>query len=254
MIGLVLRSVRRFPRGQAAVETAAILPLTVFVILGVIQLTMMFHARYATYYAAYMAARAGSVQRARCSKMVTAALLAVAPALQRVADNTQDTPGAKYSAASYVAAYQKIKSNDYAAYRDVIGSLPIVQVDLVRPTNQDVQGRSGDYDFDDVSATNTMMISAKVTFNYEMRVPFANRIIHESWTLAQYLGSIDELLPMEQRPDNPRGGYTLPYEVIARQNHVYIIPIVASYTTRMMSNPEQDSLAPHSCTNAGDDQ
>jgi hypothetical protein len=233
---------------------ALIAPMTVFVILGVIQLAMMFHARYATYYAAYMAARAGSVQRARCSKMVTAGLLAVAPALQRVADNTQDTPGATYSAASFVAAYEKIKGNDYGTYRNVIGFMPIVQVELVHPTSQDVQGRSGDNDFDDVSASKTMMITTKVTFNYEMRIPFANRIIHESWTMAQYLGGIDALIPTEQRPDNPRGGYTAPYEIVARQNHVYIIPIVATYTTRMMSNPEQNSLAPHTCAGAGDDQ
>ena len=44
--------------GQVAVEAALIMPLMVFMALGIIQLTMIQHAKLMTEYAAYQAARA----------------------------------------------------------------------------------------------------------------------------------------------------------------------------------------------------
>ncbi len=65
--------------GQAAVETAIILPLWVFTLLGLVQLTMMHQARILTEYAAYQAARAGVVWNGDPEVMKNAAVFVLAP-------------------------------------------------------------------------------------------------------------------------------------------------------------------------------
>ncbi len=67
--------------GQAAVEAAMIMPLTVFMTLGIIQLTMMQHAKLMTEYAAYQAARAGIVWNGNNERMHDAAIVALLPTM-----------------------------------------------------------------------------------------------------------------------------------------------------------------------------
>ena len=74
---------RRAQRGQAAVESALTLPLAVFLILGTLQLFMMFQARLLAHYAAFKAVRAGVVNNGSCAAMNDAALLALMPAFTR---------------------------------------------------------------------------------------------------------------------------------------------------------------------------
>src|SRR5579871_2571044 len=80
----MLHSRRKFlevrqERGQAAVESAIVLPLFVFLILGILQLGLMHQARLLTKYAAYKAVRVGSLNNARKSKMEDAALATLRP-------------------------------------------------------------------------------------------------------------------------------------------------------------------------------
>ncbi|NMO21748.1 pilus assembly protein [Pyxidicoccus fallax] len=67
--------------GQAAVEAAMIMPLMVFMVLGIIQLTMMQHAKLMTEYAAYQAARAGIVWNGNNERMHDAAIVALLPTM-----------------------------------------------------------------------------------------------------------------------------------------------------------------------------
>src|SRR5256885_13708138 len=67
--------------GQAAVESALVLPLMVFFALGVIQLTMVQHAKIMTEYAAYQAVRAGIVWNGNNERMHDAALFALLPTM-----------------------------------------------------------------------------------------------------------------------------------------------------------------------------
>src|SRR5438067_1162518 len=67
--------------GQAAVETAIILPLFLFLILGMLQYGLMTQARVMTKYAAFRAARAGALFNADPKKMEEAALAALIPAI-----------------------------------------------------------------------------------------------------------------------------------------------------------------------------
>lgn len=66
-------------QGQALVETAIVMPLVVFLILGLIQLTMLQHAKIMTEFAAYSAARTGIVWNADRFRMENAALIALLP-------------------------------------------------------------------------------------------------------------------------------------------------------------------------------
>jgi hypothetical protein len=236
--------VRRSGRGQAAVETAIIMPLTLFAILGVIQLAMMMHARYAANYAAFAAARAASVHNGNCAAAVAGALIAVAPMVGRP-NNAADfitiwtTPG---SSDFTLKPRPAINTNRYPP----IGSLPIVTVQMtnwfVGMNHADPVWRDNkDSDFDVIDQP--IMITYQVTFNYEMRIPFANAVIHESWAGANYFGpmasqGINSLMGPRERNDQPTlSAQWMPYYITARQDKRYIIPIVATATMRMMSNP-----------------
>src|SRR5688500_4861563 len=75
--------------GQAAVESALVLPLMVFMVLGILQLTLIQQAKLMTEYAAYQAARAGSVWNGSAERMHDAALVALLPTIHRTDDLAQ---------------------------------------------------------------------------------------------------------------------------------------------------------------------
>ena len=65
--------------GQAAVETAIVMPLFVFIILGLLQLGLMHQAHLMAKYASYKAVRAGSLNRGDKEVMRRAALAVLLP-------------------------------------------------------------------------------------------------------------------------------------------------------------------------------
>lgn len=73
------RQARRDEGGQAVVESAIVIPLMTFLILGIVQLSMMQHARIMNEYAAFNAARAGIVWNADRFIMENAALISLMP-------------------------------------------------------------------------------------------------------------------------------------------------------------------------------
>src|SRR5947208_5083704 len=79
--GVSPRLVSGTQSGQAAVETAIILPLLTFMVLGIIQLTMIQQASLMTEYAAYQAARAGVVWNGDWHKMEDAAIVVLTPTI-----------------------------------------------------------------------------------------------------------------------------------------------------------------------------
>ncbi|MBN2724390.1 MAG: pilus assembly protein [Deltaproteobacteria bacterium] len=66
-------------KGQALVESAIVIPLMTFIILGVLQLAMIQHARIMTEYAAFNSARSGIVWNADKFVMENAAILSLLP-------------------------------------------------------------------------------------------------------------------------------------------------------------------------------
>ncbi|MBK8479810.1 MAG: pilus assembly protein [Proteobacteria bacterium] len=78
----------RHEEGQAVVESLLVLPLLVFLVLGVIQLVMMQHARLMTEYAAFNAARSGIVWNADRLIMENAAIISLLPTNERLREKT----------------------------------------------------------------------------------------------------------------------------------------------------------------------
>jgi hypothetical protein len=79
---------RTCQRGQALVEAAIVMPLMVFLILAVIQLVMMQHAKIMTEYAAFSACRAGIVWNADPGVMQSAAIISLMPTYQGMFDES----------------------------------------------------------------------------------------------------------------------------------------------------------------------
>jgi hypothetical protein len=79
----MLRRRTRGQRGQVMVETAIVLSILVFVILGALQVALIGHGRIMTEYAAYNAARAGIVHNANWNVMRNAAMISTLPLYRR---------------------------------------------------------------------------------------------------------------------------------------------------------------------------
>src|SRR5258708_31416005 len=73
-------------RGVAALETAIALPVLIALALGLIQLTLLAHAKLMVEYAAFSAARAGIVWNGNNERMRDAALVALLPMHGRTDD------------------------------------------------------------------------------------------------------------------------------------------------------------------------
>ncbi|MCA9665843.1 MAG: pilus assembly protein [Myxococcales bacterium] len=86
LFAAALKRARRDESGQAVVESAIVIPLMTFLILGVIQLVMMQHARIMTEYAAFNAARAGIVWNADRIIMENAAIISLMPTYEGLMD------------------------------------------------------------------------------------------------------------------------------------------------------------------------
>lgn len=237
---------RRKDSGQVAVETALVMPFTVFLILGVIQLSMIQQARLLTDYAAFRAVRAGALDQISCKKMLYAALEGVLPSFGR-ADSALEAQ--RTFDGLNVTRYGNMRMNQTFA-----PSINIVDVDYVV---KELQGAPKSpytaQDFDDPDHPLTLVVD--VTYNYELRIPFADYMIHQMWTGVDYFGTtVDELVPATQKNANASDILTkaklirafnsdpvsasvkMKDLVAARALKRYFVPIRAGYSMRMMSN------------------
>jgi hypothetical protein len=209
--------------GQAAVESALVLPLMVFMCLGIIQLTMMQHAKMMTEYAAYSAARTGIVWNGSNERMKDAAIIALLPTMGRT-DSLLELGKTWAIAQLYDEALQLL------AWPNKNGIIPAtvngsnlfgqVRIDTVNPSwYSPIQSvwklRSGynwkELDFDGPDSypqvpaleskiakffnlalpdndeevyRKATILSIRVRYWYELRVPFANWVIFTSWWAA----------------------------------------------------------------------
>lgn len=308
-------------RGQATVESAIVMPLMVFVVLGIVQMSMIQHARIMTEYSAFCAARAGIVWNAEPSVMESAALIALMPTYDELMDeHGLADPGQFLRRIAERALNYQINRRltrfvgetlSAAAAAGVTNALGdsdrgVVEVQVLHPTRGDVQYegnsqlgqwlddaiggldlpgglgandipgmgplqdalryRAYEVDFDDVrsgGARNANRLTVRVQYLYTMRVPFANWVIHHAW-LAQEAGQ--QLYGAVWNPQTQEGatGFAedeteLTYEFMRQRlgdrdggilrdmaavgsEGVYMIPLYATYTMRMQSNPYLNSL------------
>jgi hypothetical protein len=268
--------------GQAAVEFALVMPLMVFLVLGIIQLTMMQHAKLMTEYAAYCAARAGIVWNGNHERMHDAASMALLPTLGRT-----DTP--RSLARTWTLARDQDEALQQLAWPNKGSTVPAtvngsnlfgqVRVDTVNPSwyspvrsvwklRSALDWSELDFDGPDaypqVPALETKLakffnlplpdndeevyrratvLSVRVRYWYELRVPFANQVIFTSWWAAK--------AGMSPGIDHQKGYNTLDRSELAvlsgladgsipllpkQVGRRYFIPLTATYSMRMQSN------------------
>lgn len=245
----------RAQSGQAAVETAVVLPLFVFLILGTLQLGLMHQARLLTKYAAYKAVRTGSLRNASVTEMERAAVAVMLPMLGK---RTSGEGSIEYvrpvgSGQEFATKWNELKTNRMAET-----SLQNVEVTICGPTREELGGGGGELDFDDpaVAASGDWRQSMRtklrvqVTFNYRLVIPFADWVIYHAARGKEIatelrLGKVKE----KERANVARhrfgsaGKGENPYESAAGQG-IYIAPIRATYTMRMQSNLVLDNGIP----------
>src|SRR3954447_10621809 len=170
--------------GQAMVEAALILPALVFLVLLTIQLTQLQRARILAGYAAFAAARAGIVMNGDPGKMRAAAALAVLPGVGR-------TDGM----AEIAKSLARFEAQD-AVLRPL--GLEQLRVSVESPAAAGF-GRFGQHlgnqeiDFDDVrpGATEATLLSLRIRYLYELRVPFANQLLQAIWLASKRASAAD---------------------------------------------------------------
>jgi hypothetical protein len=240
--------------GQAVVEAAIVLPAMVFLLLLALQLTQLQQARILAEYAAFAAARAGIVMDGDPGRMRQAAMLAVLSG-----------SGPSDGMSAMARTLLRFQASD-ALLRPF--GLEQVRVYVHNPVAADFArwGRHLDgqeIDFDDVrpGATEATLLSLQIRWLYELKVPFANKMIQTIWMAAkagllQAWGGWDLTGPRLGRQAGPDASAAsraaaasltvsdgtpegVPVAVLAAAARAgrYYLPVGAFYTMRMQSNP-----------------
>jgi hypothetical protein len=219
--------------GQAAVESAIVLPLMVFILLGVLQLSIAYQARLLSEYAAFKVARAASVYRVDCGRMVKAGLMALIPSMSR---SGRDSPQQRY-----VRLARQVLNDNHPPGLPYLagGNVPLVQVDYRVSDFRDTFDEQLEVD------ERPMKVHVRLAYFYEYRIPFAGWIISRVWLAAQtgrpWTRGADPVMPVKRQADVvERSAQPSPdWAVVERaiDQKYFTVPIVATWSMRMMSDP-----------------
>ena len=233
------RRQRRLQRGQVVVETAIVMPLFVFIILGLLQLGLMHQAHLMAKYASYKAVRAGALNRGDKVVMRRAALSVLLP---MTTGQGRDPLVKNVTGSSrYLNAY-----NDVVRSRDGYDNgVDIAKITICNPTTRDV-GSQVDFDDPEDIGENAngpswgrfmrTRLAIQIQFNFRLVIPFANMVLwnivygQENLAMLRVLRIGTRRKPLNQYLANERQIVSL-----ARQGK-YILPIRTNYSMRMFSN------------------
>jgi hypothetical protein len=217
--------------GQAAVETAIVMPLQLFTLLGGLQLIMMFQARLVAEHAAYRAARAASLYRADCRKTVNAALTGLLPLMPGDMNGSDSNNRAR---TRYIDAATRIINRNRAPGVDV----PLAVADI-RITN-----RRRHFDDQLGGDDRPMRAGVRLTTLFELRIPFGGWLISRWWlasvSAADAIHGVDALMPTRESQNPPSSSYDADMTRWVREGQdrgYFTLPIVTTFTLRMMSDP-----------------
>ncbi len=183
---------RRSESGQAAVESAIVFPGMIFMLLGILQLTMMQQARLMTEFAAYQAARAGIVNSLRKADMVLAAEMALIPTRPSIpySDSLLGSlglgglPDDLLKIAEQALIVHKVLNPLSKSFFDK----EVISVDILNPTKADFNGKDEiefDATQDGFAVRRQSQLTIRLTYFFPLRIPFANWLLFESWLAAQ---------------------------------------------------------------------
>ena len=168
--------------GATMVEFAIVCPFALLVVLGIIQMGLMFTAKEVVNEAAFLAARAGAVQHAQVQKMTAVMTKALVPFYQDTT-NTNDISrlGAAFLKAEGDAAFITVEvlNPTPAAFQD-FGQPPTsasenhtyIPNDNLEFRPHTVKGSNSNQSIQDANA-----LKIKVIYGYEIKVPLMQSVI-----------------------------------------------------------------------------
>ena len=237
--------------GQAAVEAALTLPLTIFLILGTLQLFMMLQGRIMAEYAAFEAVRAGSRHHGNCEMMMQAGLAALLPnVVTYMGEGTGGGSPAQKLGTAFRERYQggdaKFTEKDYT--KSTFGGQSLKGESifwLARPLPTNVTAAE-DSDFDaPVEGGGGMRLEARLVYWFPLRIPFADWVMTRMFMAHFAIQDYDDanpLIPAEAKAGWTKGKNppTLDEEVRKKYKELvegkrYVFPIQATYGMRMMT-------------------
>ncbi|MBL8952513.1 MAG: pilus assembly protein [Myxococcaceae bacterium] len=242
--------------GQAAVESALVIPLFMFVLMGSLQLALMHQARLLTKYAAYKAVRVGALTSVDMKRMEMAALAVLLPTIagghqgDRAYTNRAHVVHRTRSADDFLSAFNDVKDNTMPED----GQTHYVEIMVCSP-NGELLGGGDEHDFDSEGAVSSSemrndqqpgsqgwkdfdrgRLSIQLTYNYRMVIPFADAMLYRifmgqdradlMWTfrLGKQDPQVEQQRQMAQKYDNLASG------------GMYVFPIRANFIMRMQSS------------------
>ena len=256
---------QRGESGQAVVEAAIILPAMIFLLLCTIQLAQLQQARMMVEYAAFAAARTGIVMNGNngASRGVSdgamrdAAVLAILPTFGR----TDSLPAIAKTLLQFKARDALLRPFGLGQVRVFVWSPDASAFDQY---GQHLNSKELDFDDMRPQVAPQTLLSLQVRYLYEMKVPFANRMLQTIW-LASKIGGVGGLrswrgadwtgprLGTQKGPDAVAAtramvvgrtvadgtpeGISLGGLSLAGARGLYYLPVEAWYSMRMQSNP-----------------
>ena len=232
--------------GQAAIETALVMPLFVFLILGLLQMGLLHQARVMTKYAAYKAVRVGAIHSAKMEAMEKAALAVLLPMTGSRAGNQgagfyKATPGSY--AMSWAMAKGTLGQGETKAPLRVIICDPTTRVSADFDDPDGAMGPNGGWE-----GQNHGRLAIQITNYYNMVIPFANAVIFYI-LVAEERAEFYKVLRMRPEGDTGHKGWladrkkaangesrTVEKFVTLAGSGTYVIPIRAGWSMRMQSN------------------
>jgi hypothetical protein len=236
---------RRFrdQAGQVEVETAVVLPMVVFLLLGLLQMGLIQQARMFAEYAAYKAVRTGALNNMDRTKMERAAVAAALPVLSWGNSGTE-VMGKTHSATDWTKKYLRLglmnRMLDYPG-------LKYAEMRICGPTKEKVQSLTYQDDsgnsvvpFDNPQVAGRggepTKLRTELTLNYRLVIPFADYVIHNMWLGKKV--TADNVLRLDSQ-QFAVGSFNK-YRIAATAAKIYVIPIRAQYTMKLMSDVNVD--------------
>jgi hypothetical protein len=256
---------RRRESGQAAVETALTMPLTLFMVLGSLQLFMLLQGRLMAEHAVYKAVRSGVVNYGDCTAMTHAAVAALLPSFATFLSPTSGapTPAAAFAEAFRLRTQGKPDDNRFDPVKDAPHDRAIVWIYRESPKKGDLSSET-ENDFDDPDRDLTRgawgyRLEVRMIYWFPLRIPFANWVMSamfRSYFGLQSYSAVNPLMPAQTASWNRKyasNGITgaLATEYVLRHNaQQYTFPITVSYAMRMMTPPRLRFFPAQNCPGA----